>query len=65
MSLLRRKARRDIGRQKWQFVAVLVTVVLGVALFAGSYNAYLNLGRSLDGSYERLAMADATVIGSI
>ena len=63
MSLLRRKARRDIGRQKWQFVAVLVTVVLGVALFAGSYNAYLNLGRSLDGSYERLAMADATVIG--
>ena len=35
MSTLRLKRRRDIGRQKWQFVAVLVTVVIGVSLFAG------------------------------
>lgn len=64
MSTLSLKRRRDISRQKWQFIAVLVTVVLGVMLFAGSYNAYLNLGSSLDGTYERLAMADMTVVGA-
>jgi len=61
VNTLRLKRRRDIGRQKWQFVAVLVTVVLGVALFAGMFNAYLNLGSSLEGSYARLGMADITV----
>ena len=64
MSTLSTKRRRDIGRQKWQFIAVLVTVVLGVMLFAASFNAYLNLGSSLDGTYERLAMADITVEGA-
>ncbi len=63
MSLLDLKVRRDIGRQKWQFIAVVVTVVLGVALFAGSFNAYLNLGNSLEGTYDRLNTADVTVIG--
>ncbi len=61
MNTLRLKRRRDIGRQKWQFIAVLVTVVLGVALFAGMFNAYLNLGSSLESSYARLGMADMTV----
>jgi putative ABC transport system permease protein len=63
VSILALKVRRDIRRQKWQFIAVLVTVVLGVAMFAGSFNAYLNLGSSLEGSYDRLAMADMTVSG--
>ena len=61
MKLLRLKRKRDVGRQKSQFIAVLVAVVLGVALFAGMFNAYLNLGSSLEGSYERLVMADMTV----
>lgn len=61
MKNLRLKRRRDVGRQRWQFVAVLVTVVLGVMMFAASFNAYLNLGASLAGSYERLAMADMVV----
>ncbi len=64
MSTLSLKRRRDISRQRWQFLAVLVTVILGVALFAGSFNAYLNLGSSLEGTYERLAMADMTVTGA-
>ena len=64
MKLLSLKRRRDILRQKWQFVAVIVTVVLGVAMFAGTFNAYLNLGSSLEGTYERLAMADMTVTGA-
>ncbi|MGI9624147.1 MAG: FtsX-like permease family protein [Acidimicrobiales bacterium] len=63
MKNLALKRRRDIRRQKWQFIAVLVTVVLGVSMFAGTFNAYLNLGSSLDGSYDRLAMADMTVTG--
>ena len=61
MSTLSLKRRRDIGRQKWQFVAVVVTVTLGVAMFAGTFNAYLNLGSSMERTYERLAMADMTV----
>ncbi len=64
MSTLALKRRRDMGRQKWQFIAVGVTVVLGVAMFAGTFNAYLNLGSSLAGSYDRLAMADMTVVGA-
>ena len=58
------KRRRDFGRQKWQFIAVLVTVVLGVGMFAGTFNAYLNLGSSLDETYDRLTMADMTVTGA-
>ncbi len=64
MSTLSVKLRRDVARQKWQFVAVFVTVLLGVGLFAGSFDAYLNLGTSLDSSYERLVMADMTVTGA-
>jgi putative ABC transport system permease protein len=64
VSILSRKRRREIAQQRWQFLAVLVAVVLGVALFAGSYNAYVNLGRSLDETYERLVMADMTVTGA-
>ncbi len=64
MSTLSLKRRRDIGRQKWQFIAVVVTVALGVAMFAGTFNAYLNLGSSMEKTYERLAMADMTVSGA-
>jgi len=62
--MLARKRRRDVARQKWQFIAVLVAVVLGVGLFVGSYNAYLNLSASLEASYARLGMADMTVTGA-
>jgi len=61
VSTLRLKRRRDVGKQRGQFAAVLVTVVIGVAMFAGTFNAYLNLGASLDGTYDRLRMADMTV----
>ena len=39
-------------------------MTLGVSMFAGTFNAYLNLGSSIEGTYERLAMADNTVTGS-
>jgi len=57
------KRRRDIARQRGQFLAVLVTIILGVMMFASTYDAYRNLTASYNGTYERLAFADVTVTG--
>lgn len=57
------KRRRDIARQRGQFAAVLVTIVLGVMMFAASYDAYRNLEASYNGTYDRLAFADMTITG--
>ena len=64
MSYLGIKRGRDMRRQRWQFVAVLVTIVLGVMLFAASYDAYRNLEASYTDTYDRLAFADMTVTGA-
>ncbi|MCO5203346.1 MAG: ABC transporter permease [Chloroflexi bacterium] len=61
--ILRRKLRRDLWRQKWQFLAVLATVMLGVALFAASTDAFSNLSVSYKQTYARLSFADMTVSG--
>ena len=50
-------------RQKWQFMAVGVTVVIGVMMFAATYDSYLNLTASYEQTYERLAFADMTITG--
>jgi putative ABC transport system permease protein len=63
VSYLSRKRRRDIKRQKWQFLAVGVTVVIGVMMFAATYDSYLNLTASYEQTYERLAFADMTISG--
>jgi len=63
VSVLGRATRRDIGRQRWSFLAVAVTVALGVCLFAASYDAFLNLESSYRRTYDRLAFADLTVTG--
>ncbi|HEX6128690.1 MAG TPA: FtsX-like permease family protein [Candidatus Limnocylindria bacterium] len=63
MSLLERKLARDVGRHRWQFVAILVTVFLGVALFAASYDAYSNLQTSYDTLFERTRFAAFTAEG--
>jgi putative ABC transport system permease protein len=64
VSYLGIKRRRDMRRQRWQFLAVLVTIVLGVMLFAASYDAYRNLEASYNDTYDRLAFADMTVTGA-
>jgi putative ABC transport system permease protein len=51
-------------RQRWQFLAVFVTITLGVMLFAASYDAFLNLESSYNGTYDRLGFADITVTGA-
>ncbi|VAW04444.1 hypothetical protein MNBD_ACTINO02-236, partial [hydrothermal vent metagenome] len=63
MKYLRLKRRRDFRRQRWQFLAVLVTIALGVMLYAASYDAFLNLESSYNNTYERLAFADIAVTG--
>lgn len=61
--LLRRKLRRDLGRQRAPFVAVAVTVLLGVALFGASYDAYRNLLGSYDRVFQDLHVADIWIGG--
>jgi len=63
VSYLSRKRRRDIRRRKWQFLAVGVTVTIGVMTFAATYDAYRNLTVSYEQTYERLAFADMTITG--
>ena len=49
--------------QRWQFLAVGATVVIGVMMFAATYDPYLNLTASYQQTYDRLAFADMTVTG--
>ncbi len=60
---LRRKLRRDIRRQWPQFTAVAVAVLLGVALFAASYDAYGNLKASYAQVFAQQRFADVWVTG--
>lgn len=63
MSTLRRKLRRDIRRQLGPFVAVVVLILLGSALFVASYDAYRNLDRSYRSLFSQLRFADVTIAG--
>lgn len=63
MSTLDVKRRRDIRLQRGQFLAVAVTIALGVMLFASTYDSYRNLSGSYNRTYDRLAFADITVVG--
>lgn len=49
--------------QRWQFLAVGATVVIGVLMFAATYDSYLNLTASYEQTYDRLAFADMTITG--
>lgn len=63
MNYLARKRRRDIRRQRWQFLAVGATVLIGVLMFAATYDSYRNLAASYGQTYQRLAFADMTITG--
>ena len=52
-----------MSRQRWQFIAVGVTVVIGVMMFAATYDSYLNLTESYEQTYDRLSFADVTITG--
>ncbi|HZD17471.1 MAG TPA: ABC transporter permease [Actinomycetota bacterium] len=63
MSVLRRKLARDLARRKAQFGAVMITVFLGVALFAASYDSFRNLEASYHRTFTEFRFADLTVEG--
>ena len=63
MKMLRRTLLRDLRARAPQFVALGLTVLLGVALFGASFDAYRNLTASYGGLYDRLAMADLVATG--
>ena len=60
---LRTKARRDMWRQRASFLAIAVTIFLGVALFGASYDAYRNLDSSYQRSFAEYRFANLTVTG--
>ncbi|RMH71044.1 MAG: FtsX-like permease family protein, partial [Actinomyces sp.] len=62
-TLLGRKARRDLRRQRAQAGAVAATVFLGIVLFVADLDASLNLSTSYASFYERTAMADVWITG--
>ena len=64
MSLLDVKRKRDVRRQRGQFLAVAITIGLGVMLFAATFDPYRNLDASYNATYDRLNFADITVVGA-
>ena len=63
VALFFRKLRRDIGRQRGQFAAVIITIFLGITLFGASYDAYKNLEASYAKTFDDLVAADLTISG--
>jgi putative ABC transport system permease protein len=63
MTLLRRSLVRDIRGRRAQFAAIGATILLGVALFAASFDAFQNLNASYRQLYEDLAFADLVAVG--
>lgn len=63
MTVLSRKLLRDIGLQKTQFIAVAVTVFLGITMFGASYDSFQNLQASYDTTATQTRFANLTVQG--
>lgn len=63
MRTLRRKLLRDLWQRRAQAAAIVLTILLGTALFVASYDAYRNLQASYDRIFERLRFADLFVTG--
>ncbi len=52
------KLLRDMRAAKLQFGAVVLVIILGVAMYIGTYSAYVNLNGSYEASFDMLGMAD-------
>ena len=60
--MLRRKLRRDLGRQKAQFAAVTLTVFLGITMFGATYDSFQNLEASYAQTATEFSFANLTVV---
>ncbi len=63
MTPLRHKLLRDIRAQRAQFIAVIVTIFLGVTMFAASYDSYQNLAASYESTFTEFRFANFTMAG--
>jgi putative ABC transport system permease protein len=63
VNVLSRKLLRDIGLQKTQFIAVAVTVFLGITMFGASYDSFQNLQASYDTTATQTRFANLTIAG--
>ncbi len=61
MRALSLKVFRDLKSQKWQFIAVIFLVFLGVALYTSFYMSYLNLSKTYSTFYEKTNFEDLAV----
>jgi putative ABC transport system permease protein len=62
-TVLRRKLRRDIWRHRSQFLAVVVVVAIGIAVFVAASDAYRNLRDSFDRAYATQRLPDVVLTG--
>jgi putative ABC transport system permease protein len=60
---LRRKLLRDIGRHRAQFVAIGLTMFLGVTIFGATYDSFRNLQASYAKTATEFRFANLTVAG--
>ena len=63
MNVLSRKLLRDIGLHRTQFIAVAVTVFLGITMFGASYDSFQNLQASYEATATQTHFANLTVVG--
>ena len=60
---LQRKLWRDIGRNKPQFIAITLTIFLGVTIFGATYDSFQNLQASYDQTAVEYRFANLTTVG--
>ena len=61
--VLARKLRRDVWRQRTQFLAVVVVVAIGIAVFVAANDAYRNLKDSFATAYATQRLPDVVLSG--
>lgn len=62
--VLVRKLRRDVWRQRWQFLAAALVIGIGVAVYVAATDAYANLKQSFDRAYSQQLLPDAVISGA-
>jgi putative ABC transport system permease protein len=60
---LRRKLLRDLARHRAQFIAIALTMFLGVTIFAATYDSFRNLQASYAATATEFRFANLTVAG--
>ncbi len=61
--ILLRKLRRDLSRQRWQFLATTLVIGIGIAVYVAATDAYANLRQSFDRAYAVQLLPDAVISG--